>query len=134
MTLAATLLAFALFAGPANSDRAIAHRATDSVRSCVAAERTGTFRVTTQKAGGKDLRLGLIVLENIDGCLEATYITDNASPAAIDGLSMSNNMLKGALRLSGGSAKVSLHFDGANVEGSIVQGRNQWSVAGRRTS
>jgi hypothetical protein len=133
MTLSATILAFALIAAPAKPDTTPATRV-EPAKSCVAAERTGTFRVTTQKPGGKDLRLGLIVLENIDGCLEATFITDNASPAAIDGLTFSDNTLRGALRLSTGSAKVSLQFVGSNVEGSIVQGRNEWTVAGRRTS
>jgi len=101
---------------------------------CVSAERTGTFRVTTQKPGGRDLGLGLIVLENIDGCLEATFITDNAGPAIIDGLSITNGTLNGALRLSTGSAKVSLRFEGTSIAGSIVQGRNEWSIAGRKTS
>ena len=133
MLFSATTLAFALIAGSMNADTSTARHAERGPR-CVAAERTGTFRVVTQKAGSQEPRLGIIILENIDGCLEATYITDNAGPAAIDGLSMSHDTLEGALRLSSGAAKVQLQFVGTNVEGSIVQGRNQWKVAGRKTS
>jgi hypothetical protein len=42
--------------------------------------------------------------------------------------------LKGNLKLSSGAAKLSLQFVGSGVAGTIVQGRNQWSVEGHKTS
>jgi hypothetical protein len=133
MTLSAIILAAALAHGNAHFDStAAAHHA--AAPRCVTAERTGTFRVSTRQVGRNDVGLGLLILEDINGCLEATYISDNASAAAIDGLSMSDNTLRGALSLPTGSAKLELQFVGKDVEGSIVQGRNQWSVEGRKTS
>jgi hypothetical protein len=132
MNISATLLALALV----GSDPKPAARAVSPtpVKACVAAERTGTFRVVTKKAGGTALGLGLVLLENIDGCLEATFITDDAGPAIIDALSLSGDTLKGTLKLTTGSAKLSLQFAGSGVAGTIVQGRNEWSVEGRKTS
>ena len=132
MIISATILALSLLASdpkPAAAQPSIA-----PAKTCVAAERTGTFRVVTKKSGGTALGLGLVLLENIDGCLEATFITDDAGPAIIDGLSLSGDTLKGNLKLSSGSAKVSLQFIGTGVAGSIVQGRNEWTVEGRKTS
>jgi hypothetical protein len=133
MTLTATVLALALVGGDPKPTAAQAMMAAPT-HACVAADRTGTFRVVTKKNGITDIGLGVIILENIDGCLEATFITDNATPAVIDGLTLSGNTLNGALKLSTGSAKLSLLFAGASVEGSIVQGRNRWTVQGRKTS
>ena len=133
MLISSALLALSLAAAAPSPDSLAPHVAHGG-KQCVSTERTGTFRVTTQKANGHDLGLGLIVLENIDGCLEATFITDNAGPAIIDGISMANGVLKGDLRLSSGSAKVSLQFEGGTIAGSIVQGRNSWTISGRKTS
>jgi hypothetical protein len=108
----------------------------DSVRaSCVAPSNTGTFRITTTKtADGSHGISALLLLENIGGCLEATFITDGNSPAAIDRLSLSGDTLKGSLNVAGGSAQVVVKFDGSKVAGSIVERRTEWRIEGRKTS
>ena len=133
MTFSATILALTLLSTepvrqPATA--AVSPRAT----TCISADRTGTFRVITKKTGGKELGLGIVILENIDGCLEATFVTDEAGPAIIDVTTLNADTLKGNLKLSSGTAKVSLQFVGTNVAGTIVQGRNEWSVEGHKTS
>jgi hypothetical protein len=132
MMLSATMLALALIGGGPKTP-AIALAAAPA-KACLSVDRTGTFRVVTKKAGGTALGLGLVVLENINGCLEATFITDDSGPAIIDGLSVSGDTLKGNLKLTTGSAKLMLQFAGASVTGSIVQGGNEWSIEGRKTS
>jgi len=134
MILSATMFALALIGG-GQTTPAIAFAATPApATACLSVDRTGTFRVVTKKAGGTALGLGLVVLENINGCLEATFITDDSGPAIIDGLSVSGDTLKGNLKLTTGSAKLMLQFAGASVTGSIVQGGNEWSIEGRKTS
>jgi hypothetical protein len=127
------ILAFALF-GAQPKPAPMPHTAPAAVQVCTSAERTGTFRVITKRQGSTALGLGLVVLENIDGCLEVTFVTDDAGPAVIEQLSLSGDTLKGVIKLTSGSAKLSLQFIGANVAGSIVQGRNEWSIEGRKTS
>ncbi len=129
------ILALALFgAQPQPTHAPMPHAAPAAAKSCTSAERTGTFRVVTKHQGSTAVGLGLVVLENIDGCLEATFVTDDAGPAVIEELVLSGDTLKGTLKLTSGSAKLSLQFVGSNVAGSIVQGRNEWSVEGRKTS
>jgi hypothetical protein len=127
------VLAFALL-GPQPKPPVTQHTAVAVERTCASVARTGTFRVVTKRQGSSAVGLGLVVLENIDGCLEATFITDDAGPAVIEDLSASTNSLKGSLKLSSGLAKLTLQFVGTNVAGSIVEGRNQWTVEGRKTS
>ena len=83
---------------------------------------------------GSGVYAAMLVLENIQGCLEVTFVTDGVGPAIIDGLSLSGDTLKGSLRLSTGTAKVSFQFSDKNVNGSIVEGRHEWSLEGQRTS
>jgi hypothetical protein len=129
----ATILALSLLSGDPRTTSANSAR-TQPAKTCVAIDRTGTFRVMTKKDGGTALGLGLVLLENIDGCLEATFVTDESGPALIDNVSITGDTLKGNLHLSTGTAKLSLQFIGTNVVGTIVQGRNAWSVEGRKTS
>ena len=133
MTLATTLLALALVGGEPAQARATT---VDSVatRSCVSPARTGTYRVIAVAKKGSEPRAAMLVLENIQGCLEVTFVTDGVGPAIIDGLSLSGDTLKGSLRLSTGTAKVSFQFSDKNVNGSIVEGRHEWSLEGQRTS
>ena len=133
MILTPMLFSLALLGGP--NPKTVAPVASAApAKACIAADRTGTFRVVTKKTGGTALGLGLIVLENIDGCLEASFVTDDAGPAIIDGVAINGNTLTGNLKLSSGTAKVSLQFVGTNIAGSIVQGRNEWSIEGHKTS
>src|SRR5689334_18179862 len=110
MFVAATLLALALFAGDTTTVRHASARTPSAQASCVAPARTGTFRMMTTRLDGTFVRPALLVLENIDGCLEATFVTDGASPAIIDRLEVDGNQLSGALKLRSGEAKFSVHF------------------------
>jgi hypothetical protein len=132
MTAAATLLALALFAGDSNAARARASHA--PAPSCIAPARTGTFRMMTTRVDGTYIRPALLVLENIDGCLEATFVTDGSGPAIIDRLKVQGDELTGSLRLPSGDAKVTITFGESTIAGSITEGRLQWKVEGRRTS
>ena len=76
----------------------------------------------------------LLLLENIDGCLEATFVTDGSSPAAIDHLARSGDALQGRLNVTGAETQVTLRFDGSAVAGSIVGKRQSWKIEGRKTS
>lgn len=134
MSVAATLLAFALFAGDTSTVRPAAPGTASARASCVAPSRTGTFRMMTTRLDGTFVRPALLVLENIDGCLEATFVTDDASPAIIDRLKVDGNDLSGALKLPSGEAKFAVHFGESTIDGSITEGRQQWKFEGRRTS
>ncbi|HVX42148.1 MAG TPA: hypothetical protein VHB25_21485 [Gemmatimonadaceae bacterium] len=110
------------------------HATTSPTKSCVAPQRTGTFRVVTKSANGAVGAPAILMLENIDGCLEATYVTDESSPVLIDDLDLRGDSLEGSMRTSSGAAKVTLDFEGSHVAGSIVRGRQKWLVEGRKTS
>jgi hypothetical protein len=137
MTVAAVVLGLALVTGGAVESSTHAHTRVSSrpaAQTCVAPDRTGTFRLTAVKTNGSDPQPAMLVLENIDGCLEVTFVTDERAPAIVDELSLSGDTLKGMLRLSTGPAKVSLKFTSAGVAGSITKGRDEWRLEGRRTS
>jgi hypothetical protein len=105
--------------------------------SCAAAVQTGTFRFTAVDAhagAASSTRVGILVLENVDGCLEATMLTDTGAPSIIDDVRLSGDSLTGSIHTTAGRAKVSLHLDGARVAGSIVDDRHVWAVNGKRTS
>lgn len=105
--------------------------------SCVAAAQTGTFRFTAVDAHAAvkaSTRVGILVLENVDGCLEATMLTDTGAPTIIDDVRLSGDSLSGSIHTTTGRATVSLHLDATHVAGSIVDGRHVWAVNGKRTS
>ena len=132
MFIIAQLAAAAIVAGAPAPSQAATH--TRAPETCVAPDHTGTFRVT---ASAGDDRLGvpaLLLLENIDGCLEATFVTDGSSPAAIDHLAKNGDTLQGRLNVTGAETQVSLRFDGTAVAGSIVGKRQSWKLEGRKTS
>ena len=133
MLIAATVFALSLFGGePAHA------RATpvDSGASptCITPSRTGTFRLLAVSKKGNEPNTAMLILENIQGCLEATFVTEGAGPAIIDHVSVSGDTLKGSLQLSTGRAAVSFKFSDKDVAGSIVEGCREWTVEGRRTS
>jgi len=133
MTLATALLAFALTSGESAHARAIPVDSA-AAQACITPARTGTYRILAISKKGNEPRAAMLVLENIQGCLEVTFVTDGAGPANIDRLSMTENTLKGSLRLSTGMATVSFQFSDKEVAGSIVEGRHEWKLEGRRTS
>ncbi len=133
MTLATTILALTLI-GP-TAPTSINHTAARApAPPCIAPAHTGAFRVTTSRTDGTDPRPAMLVLENINGCLEVNFVTDETSPAIMDQLALDGDMLKGAINLQQGVATVSLQFNGNNVAGSIVTGHQTWRLDGRRTT
>ncbi len=132
MFIIAQVFAAAVIAGaPSSPASTVAPRATPS---CVTPDHTGTFRVTASTTDGKQGVPALLLLENIEGCLEATFVTDGSSPAAIDHLAKSGDALEGRLNVTGSETKVSLHFEGSTVAGSIVGKKQSWKIEGRKTS
>jgi hypothetical protein len=107
---------------------------TSSTNACVTPDRTGTFRIVATRAGGTDAVPALLLLENINGCLEATFVTDDHAPAAIDQLALSANTLKGRISVTGELAVFTVRFDDARVVGSIVAKKQAWQIEGRKTS
>ena len=133
MLIAATVLALSLFGGePARVRATPADSGTTP--GCIAPTRTGVFRLVTLNKKSNDPTTAVLMLENIQGCLEVTFITEGSGPAIIDGVSVSGDTLKGSLHMSTGKATVSLQFSDKDVTGSIVEGKRQWSIEGRRTS
>ena len=102
--------------------------------ACITPVETGTFRVLATKADKSAARPTMLVLENIAGCLEATLITDDRAPSAIDQLTIVGDTLRGSIRTDAGLAKVELRLSSTTVEGSILDGRQTWMLAGRKTS
>jgi len=133
MTLATALLALALTSGESAHARAITVDSAGA-RTCVSPARTGTYRIVAVSKKGNEPRAAMLVLENIQGCLEVTFVTDGVGPAIIDRLSLTENTLKGSMRLSTGTAAVSFQFSDKEVSGSIVEGKHEWKLDGRRTS
>jgi hypothetical protein len=107
---------------------------TTPAESCPTPTNTGTFRFTALTKDSTNAKIGMIVLENIEGCLEATLLTDEAGPAIIDHLAVSDGVLTGSLRVPSGTAKVTLRFTPTGMSGSIRDGKKEWTLAARRTS
>ena len=103
-------------------------------KSCTAPTQTGIFRITTLTKDSTSARIGMVLLESVNECLEASILIDENGPAIIDNLALSGDVLTGRLRLPSGSAKVTLRLTPTSIAGSIVEGKHEWQVSGRRTS
>ena len=122
--LLTTLVALSLAAAPAPA----------TTSTCQAPAHTGTFRVTAITRDSSVSKIGMILLENVDGCLEATMLTDDGGPAIIDKATVKDDVLTGSLRTRGGEAKITVRFTANGLEGTIGEGKSEWRLAGRRTS
>ena len=113
-----------------------AQRAGDSIHTtaCITPDHTGTFRIVATRAGATDAVPALLLLENINGCLEATFVTDDRAPVAIDQLAQSDNTLQGRIKVTGGLAVFTVRFEDTRVAGSIVAKKEEWRIEGRKTS
>jgi hypothetical protein len=120
MLLATSLLALSLVGGPA--------------KPCTAPTLTGIFRITAINKDSTNAKTGMILLESVDNCLEASIITDDASPALIDQLSLSNDVLTGEVRMPSGVGHVKIKLTPTALDGVIEQGKYRWSLSGHRTS
>jgi hypothetical protein len=102
--------------------------------SCQAPIHTGTFRITAVTRDSSTAKIGMILLENVEGCLEASVVTDEGGPAIIDHVVLKDDTLTGSLRMHRGDARITLRFTAAGLEGTIGEGKTEWKLAGRRTS
>ena len=135
MSVATPLFAFALISLPFSSVPLAprdSHHGAPTI--CIAPERTGTFRMFASKPDGSQLVAAMLLLENISGCLEASFVTNERGPAIIDRLSVTGDTLKGSLNVTGNPAQITLTFTGNLVAGTIVERRQEWRVEGKRTS
>jgi hypothetical protein len=130
MLAASVVLAISLL-GSAASPRPAVHSTTPT---CITPVQTGTYRVIAMKPDSSSARPAMLVLENIDGCLEATLVTDDRGPAVINHVVLAGDTLRGSVRTAAGTGRVEFRFSERAVTGSIVDGRQQWRVSGRRTS
>lgn len=103
-------------------------------KTCTAPTQTGIFRITALTKDSISAKIGMVLLESVDNCLEASILTDDAGPAVIDQLQVNGNELTGRVRLPSGMAKVTFRVSGSTIAGSIVEGKHEWAVSGRRTS
>jgi hypothetical protein len=107
---------------------------TKSEPSCMSPAKTGTFRVTAMTLDSTNAKVGIILLENVNGCLEATFVTDDAGPAIIDHLALTGDEITGSVRMMKGTGHVSMHVTEAGIAGSIMDGKREWRLSGKRTS
>ncbi|MFI5229590.1 MAG: hypothetical protein ACHQWU_11010 [Gemmatimonadales bacterium] len=129
--LAASVVAAISLLGSAASPRQTGHSVSPS---CITPVQTGTYRVIAMKPDSSSARQAMLVLENIDGCLEATLVTDDRGPAVINHVVLIGDTLRGSVRTVAGTGTVEFRFSERAVTGSIIDGRQEWRVAGRRTS
>ncbi|HEY4303143.1 MAG TPA: hypothetical protein VGM82_01645 [Gemmatimonadaceae bacterium] len=120
MLLAASILALSLVSEPSNS--------------CIAPTQTGVFRITATTKDSSNASVGLILLENVNNCLEASIVAEDAGPAIIEKIALSQNMLTGRVHMRGGIADVSLRISPEEISGSIINGKKSWLVSGVRTT
>ncbi len=120
MLMATSLLALSLIGAP--------------TKPCAAPTQTGIFRITALTKDSTSAKVGMILLESVDDCLEASIITDDGGPALIDELSIDNDVLTGLVRVAKGTAKVTIRLAPTEITGTIVQGKQEWVLSGRRTS
>jgi hypothetical protein len=120
MLLAASLLAFSLTNSPA--------------QACIAPTQTGIYRITATTKDSSNASVGLVLLENVGNCLEASIIADDGAPAIIENIALKDDVLTGRVHMRTGKAEVTLRLSQKELSGSIVAARQSWVVSGRRTT
>jgi hypothetical protein len=120
MLFATSLLALSLTNAPA--------------QPCITPTQTGIFRITATTKDSSDASVGLVLLESVGNCLEASIIADEGGPAIIDRLALKDDVITGRVRLRSGVAEVSLRVSALNISGSINAAKKSWIVTGRRTT
>jgi hypothetical protein len=103
-------------------------------RNCVAPVQTGTFRITAVTKDSTSAKVGMVLLENVADCLEASVLVQDGGPTFIDNVKLNGDLLTGELKLLRGTAKVTFKLSATDISGSIVEGKHVWQVSGRRTS
>lgn len=120
MLLAASLLALSLASQPSTA--------------CIAPTQTGVFRITAMTKDSSNASVGLVLLESVNNCLEASIVADDAGPAIIERVALSDGTLTGRVHMRDGLADVNLRISSSDISGSIVAGKTSWIVSGRRTT
>jgi hypothetical protein len=105
-----------------------------SERNCVAPAQTGTFRITAVAKDSTSAKVGMVLLENVANCLEASLLVQDSGPTFIDNVTLNGDVLTGELKLLRGTAKVMLKLSSTDIKGSITEGKHVWQISGRRTS
>lgn len=119
MLLANALLALSLVGSPE--------------RNCVAPSQTGIFRITAMAKDSSSANVGLVLLENVANCLEASIMIQGGGPTFIDKVKLDGDQLTGELHMTAGTAKVAFTLGASEIKGSIVDGKKAWQISGRRT-
>jgi hypothetical protein len=119
MLLATALLSLSLVAGPE--------------RTCTAPAQTGIFRITAVTKDSSSAKIGMILIENVANCLEASLMLQDAGPTFINNARLSGETLTGDLTLLHGVGKVELKLSATEISGSISDGKKVWQITGRRT-
>jgi hypothetical protein len=101
---------------------------------CVAPTQTGIFRITATTKDSSNASVGLLLLENVNNCLEASIVAEEAGPSIIEQVEMKNDVLTGRVHMRQGMGQVTLRLSAVEIEGSIVSGKSTWLVSGRRTT
>jgi len=101
---------------------------------CTTPTQTGIFRITAVTKDSTTAKIGMLLLENVENCLEVSILTEDAGPAVIDNLELKGDVLTGRVRLASGNAKVELKFASNSITGTIGEGKKEWLLSGRRTS
>jgi hypothetical protein len=120
MLLAASLLAFSLTNSPA--------------QACITPTQTGIYRIIATTKDSSNASVGLVLLENVGNCLEASIIADDGAPAMIENIALKDNVLTGRVHMRTGNAEVTLRLSQKELTGSIVAPRQSWVLSGRRTT
>lgn len=100
---------------------------------CDQSIKTGTYRIvlTSDKVAPME---ALLVLERLEGCLEATFIADGSPASGMQLVSVSEGVITAKLRTPSGDATIKFKPGDAGVTGDIAQGRRVWKVEGRKTA
>src|SRR5689334_19682227 len=103
MLLAASLLALSLNHAPA--------------QACITPTQTGIYRITATTKDSSNASVGLVLLENVSNCLEATIIADDGAPAIIERVMMKDDVLTGRVHMRSGMADVTLRVSQLGIDG-----------------
>jgi hypothetical protein len=107
---------------------------TSTPASCIVPTQTGVFRITATTKDSSDASVGLLILESVDNCLEATIVAGESGPAIIEDVALSEDVLTGHVHMRTGIGDVKLRLSSQDITGSIISGKRMWHVSGRRTS
>jgi hypothetical protein len=100
---------------------------------CDQSIKPGTYRIflTSDKVAPM---AALLLLERLEGCLEATFIADGSPASGMELVSVSEGVITAKLKTSDGMATVRFKPGDAGITGDIAQGKRIWKVEGKKTA